>query len=56
MSDQKLNSKLVKEVEKHEELYKYKLPTYSRKDLMEKIWQNVAAQVNMPGMKSSVIY
>lgn len=54
MSDQELNLKFVKEVEKHEELYNYRLPAYSRKDLTEKAWQDVAAQVNMPGMKSSV--
>ena len=56
MSDQELNLKFVKEVENHEELYNYRLPAYSRKDLTEKAWQDVAAQVNMPGMKSSVIY
>lgn len=56
MSDQELNLKFVKEVEKHEELYNYKLPAYSRKDLTEKAWQDVAAQVNMPGMKCSIIY
>lgn len=56
MGDQELNLKLVNEVEKHEELYNYKLPAYSRKDLTEKAWQDVASQVNMPGMKTSVIY
>jgi len=32
MSDQGMNIKLVGAVEKHEALYNYKLPEYSRKD------------------------
>ncbi|KAK2717976.1 hypothetical protein QYM36_006679 [Artemia franciscana] len=47
MSDQELNVKFVGEVEKHEELYNYKLPAYSRKDMTEKAWQMVGAEVNM---------
>jgi hypothetical protein len=31
MSDQELNLKFVKEVEKHEELYNYKFSMYSRR-------------------------
>ena len=34
------------DVEKHEELYNYKLPAYSRKDVTEKAWQIAAAVVN----------
>lgn len=49
MSDQELNLRLVGEVEKHEELYNYKLPEYSRKDVTEKAWQEVAAELNMTG-------
>ena len=49
MSDQELNVKFVGEVEKHEQLYNYKLPAYSRKDVTEKVWQMVAAEVNLSG-------
>lgn len=51
MSDQEMNIKLVGAVEKHEALYNYKLPDYSRKDVTEKAWKEVAAEVNMPGKK-----
>lgn len=50
MGDQELNLKFVGEVEKHEELYNYKLPGYSRKDVTEKAWQQVAIEMNMSGM------
>lgn len=57
MSDQGLNLKFVGEVEKHEELYNYKLPGYSRKEVIENAWQEVAAKVNISGMTiNSVIY
>jgi len=36
MPDQDLNVKFVGEVEKHEELYNYKLPAFSRKEVTEK--------------------
>ncbi|XP_072377407.1 uncharacterized protein [Diabrotica undecimpunctata] len=47
MCDQELNLKFVREVEKHEALYNYKLSDYSRKDVTEKAWLKVAAEVNM---------
>ncbi|KAG8259955.1 hypothetical protein J6590_108089, partial [Homalodisca vitripennis] len=47
MGDQELNIKLVGAVEKHEALYNYKLPDYARKDVSEKAWKEVAAEVNM---------
>lgn len=50
MSDQQMNIIFVGEVEKHEVLYNYKLPQYSRKDITEKAWQKVADKVNMSGM------
>jgi len=56
MSDQELNVKFVGEVEKHEELYNYKLPAYSRKDMTEKAWQMVGAEVNMSGKGVYNIY
>ncbi|BES98260.1 BESS motif [Nesidiocoris tenuis] len=46
MSDQEFNVKLVGEVKKHEVLYNYTLPGYSRKDVTEKAWQLVAAKMN----------
>lgn len=55
MGDQGLNLKFVGEVEKHEVLYNYKLPEYSRKEVTEKAWQNVAAEVNMSGMNVQII-
>ncbi|XP_055848581.1 uncharacterized protein LOC129913764 [Episyrphus balteatus] len=48
MSDQSLNLKFVKEVEKREILYNFNLPGYSRKDLVEKNWQEIADIVNLP--------
>ncbi|KAG8282322.1 hypothetical protein J6590_039068 [Homalodisca vitripennis] len=48
MSDQELNIKLVGAVEKYEVLYNYKLPEYTRKDVTEKAWKEVSAEVNMP--------
>jgi len=50
MSDKLLNIKFVEEVEKHNILYNYNLPGYSRKDLTKKAWHEVAAKVNMTGM------
>lgn len=49
MSDQESNLKFVGEVEKHEVLYNYKLPGYSRKDLTDKAWHEVAVEMNMTG-------
>lgn len=54
MSDQLMNIKFVEEVEKHDILYNYNLPRYSRKDLTEKAWHGVAAKVNMTGMYHSI--
>ncbi|CAG9858741.1 unnamed protein product [Phyllotreta striolata] len=51
MSDQQLNLKLVKEIEKHEELYNYTLPAYSRRDVVEEAWQEVAFKMNMSATK-----
>ncbi|KAE9521907.1 hypothetical protein AGLY_017714 [Aphis glycines] len=47
MNEQLANIKFVEEVEKHELLYNYNLPGYSRKDLTEKAWHEIAAKVNM---------
>lgn len=56
MSDQEINLKFVGEVEKHEVLYNYKLAGYSRKEVTEKAWQEVAAEVNMTGMKQKLFF
>lgn len=50
MNEQLANIKFVEEVEKHELLYNYYLPGYSRKDLTEKAWHEIAVNVNMTGM------
>jgi hypothetical protein len=50
MSEQLANIKFIEEVEKHELLYNYNLPGYSRKDLTEKAWHEIAAKVNMTGI------
>lgn len=50
MNDQKLNIIFVEEIEKHEVLYNYHLPQYSRKDLTEKAWREVGDKVNMSGI------
>ncbi|XP_050498417.1 uncharacterized protein LOC126879445 [Diabrotica virgifera virgifera] len=47
MCDQELNIKFVREIEKYEALYNNTLSDYSRKDVTDKAWQNVAAVVNM---------
>nr|XP_022910119.1 uncharacterized protein LOC111421208 [Onthophagus taurus] len=49
--DQETNIKFVKEVEKHEVLYNYHLSGYSRKEITEKAWQEVAAKVNMSAVE-----
>lgn len=41
--------KLVGEIEKHECLYNYKLAEYSRKDLTEKAWGEIAAKTELSG-------
>ncbi|KAJ8942854.1 hypothetical protein NQ314_009916 [Rhamnusium bicolor] len=41
--------KLVGEIEKHECLYNYKLAEYSRKDVTEKAWREVATKTNLSG-------
>ncbi|XP_046409110.1 uncharacterized protein LOC124174001 [Ischnura elegans] len=48
MNDQELNIKLVGEVEKHEVLYNYKLPGYSRKGVTEKAWKEVSVELALP--------
>ena len=52
MNEQKLNTKLVKEVEKHPVLYNFKLPGYSRKDETDFAWSEVGKAVNMTGVIS----
>nr|CAD7417448.1 unnamed protein product [Timema poppensis] len=47
MNDQAWIIKFVEEVEKREVIYNYKLPGYSRKDIIEKAWQEVAAEVKI---------
>ncbi|KAF6213256.1 hypothetical protein GE061_010974 [Apolygus lucorum] len=48
MSAQELNTAFVEEVEKHRVLYDFECPGYSRKDVTDKAWQEVAAKVNLP--------
>ncbi|KAL1487965.1 hypothetical protein ABEB36_015346 [Hypothenemus hampei] len=43
------NIKFVGEVEKHPELYDYTRTEYSRKDCLEKAWNEVAKEVNLSG-------
>nr|CAD7410717.1 unnamed protein product [Timema cristinae] len=50
MNDQVWNIKFVEEVEKRDVLYNYKLPGYSRKDITEKAWQEVAAEVKITAL------
>ena len=50
MNEQTLNIKFVGEVEKHQVLYNYKLPGYSRKDITEKAWSEVGREVQMTGV------
>lgn len=50
MCDQDINITFVGEVKKHKVIYNYKPPGYSKKDITEKAWQEVATKVNMSGM------
>ena len=43
------NIKFVGIVEKYPVLYNFTLSEYSRKDLTDKAWHLVAAEVNLPG-------
>ncbi|KAF0685375.1 transcription factor Adf-1-like [Aphis craccivora] len=47
MNEQKINLKMVEEVEKHPVLYNFTLSGYSRKDETEKAWSEVGRSVNM---------
>jgi len=49
MNEQKINLKLVEEVEKHPVLYNFTLSGYSRKDVTEKAWSEVGRSVNISG-------
>lgn len=48
-NEQVFNIKFVGEIEKHSELYNYTLNEYSRKDITEKAWNEVAKEVGMTG-------
>jgi hypothetical protein len=41
---------LVLEIEKYPLLYNYKLPEYSRKDLTDKAWTDIAKKTRFTGM------
>lgn len=56
MNDQINNIKFVEEVEKHEILYNFHLPGYSRKDQTEKAWHEVATKTNMTGMYRAIFF
>jgi hypothetical protein len=47
--DPSTNIMFVKTVEKYPCLYNYKLPEYSRRDMTEKAWMNVAREMNYTG-------
>jgi hypothetical protein len=49
MNDQAANIKFVQEVENHPVLYNYNLLGYSRRDVTDKAWNEVANKVNMTG-------
>jgi hypothetical protein len=44
-----MNIMFVKTVEKYPCLYNYTLPEYSRRDLTERAWINVAKKMNYTG-------
>ncbi|XP_022911956.1 uncharacterized protein [Onthophagus taurus] len=46
-AERDVNLKIVLEVEKHPCLYNFKLPDYTRKDLIEKAWSEVGKKTNM---------
>lgn len=48
-ADQEQCVKLIEAVEKHECLYNYKLSDYSRKDVVEKAWAEVAKETSEEG-------
>lgn len=49
MNEQKVNVKLVEEVEKHSILYNFTLSGYSRKDETEMAWNEIGKPVNITG-------
>lgn len=49
MNEQILNVNFVAEVEKRPLLYNYTLSEYSRKDLKEKAWSEVATECGITG-------
>lgn len=48
---QEINLKLVAEVEKRPALYNFKLPDFSRKSVTDRLWQEVADEMDKPGIK-----
>uniref|UniRef100_A0A2A4J6Q7 MADF domain-containing protein n=1 Tax=Heliothis virescens TaxID=7102 RepID=A0A2A4J6Q7_HELVI len=47
LSEQQMNIKFVKAVQRHPTLYNFELPSYSRKDVSDKAWEDVGRTMNM---------
>lgn len=47
MSEQQINIKFVKEVQKYPILYNFELPSYSRRDVSDEAWKEVGKAMNM---------
>ncbi|KAF9814460.1 hypothetical protein SFRURICE_000187 [Spodoptera frugiperda] len=47
MSEQQINIKFVKEVQKYPILYNFELPSYSRRDVSDDAWKEVGKAMNM---------
>ncbi|XP_021187114.2 uncharacterized protein LOC110373940 [Helicoverpa armigera] len=47
LSEQQINIKFVKAVQKHPTLYNFELPSYSRKDVSDKAWEEIGKTMEM---------
>lgn len=53
--EQNFNIKFVNEIEKHPELYNYTLKSYSKRNMTDKAWSEVAAEVKLTGWHNQTL-
>jgi hypothetical protein len=52
--DQNFNIKFVQQIEKYPELYNYTLKSYSKRNVTEKAWSEVAIEVMLTGKTENI--
>jgi len=52
--DQNFNIKFVQQIEKYPELYNYTLKSYSKRNITEKAWSEVATEVKLTGKVENI--